>query len=135
MLVLGVSWVDFWSFWGVLGTSWGLLGRLGGVFGGLGGVLGGHKSIFVIFDPTGSNRVQQGATRWGDLYDLEGQKAPKREPRWQPKWYPKRRNSKTKTKMKKEAFEDRLGAVLGSSWVDLGTHLGSKMCVFHYVFQ
>ena len=32
--------------------------------------------------------------------------------------------SKTKTMIKKEALEDRLGVVLGSSWADLGTHLG-----------
>ena len=33
---------------------------------------------------------------------------------------------KTKTKTKKEAFQDRLGAVLGPIWVDLGAHLGVK---------
>ena len=31
--------------------------------------------------------------------------------------------------MKKEALGDRLGALLGPSWVDLGTHLGSKPCM------
>ena len=30
--------------------------------------------------------------------------------------------------MKKEALEDRLGAVLGRSWVVLGAVLGSKSC-------
>ena len=33
-----------------------------------------------------------------------------------------------KTKSKKEALEDRLGAVLGRSWVVLGAVLGSKSC-------
>ena len=32
--------------------------------------------------------------------------------------------AKPKTKTEQEAFEDRLGAVLGPSWVDLETHLG-----------
>ena len=62
LLVLEVSWFHFWSFGRVLGTSWGLLGGLGEAFSGLGGVLGGHGSIFVVFDSTRSNRVQQGPT-------------------------------------------------------------------------
>ena len=33
-----------------------------------------------------------------------------------------------KTKSKKEALEDRLGAVLGRSWVVLGAVLGSESC-------
>ena len=33
-----------------------------------------------------------------------------------------------KTKWKKEALEDRLGAILGRSWVVLGAVLGAKSC-------
>ena len=47
LVVLGMSWVDFWSFWGsegVLGSFGGCLGwifdSLGGVRGGLGGSWG-----------------------------------------------------------------------------------------------
>ena len=37
--------------------------------------------------------------------------------------------------MKKEAFEDRLGAVLGPSWVDLGTRLGQECVGFLRFFN
>ena len=37
-----------------------------------------------------------------------------------------------KTKSKKEALEDRLGAVLGRSWVVLGAVLGSFFGVFYW---
>ena len=43
--------------------------------------------------------------------------------------------SKTKTKTKTDTFQDRLKAILGSSWADLGTHLGSKKCVLPKVFH
>ena len=36
----------------------------------------------------------------------------------------------TKTRMKKKSFEDRLGAVLGRSWVDFESSLGVKEIVF-----
>ena len=41
-----------------------------------------------------------------------------------PKWSQDGPKSKTKTMMKKEALQDRLGAVLGRSWVVLGAVLG-----------
>ena len=41
-----------------------------------------------------------------------------------PKWSQDGPKSKTKTMMKKEALQDRLGAVLGRSWVVLGVVLG-----------
>ena len=37
-----------------------------------------------------------------------------------------------KTKSKKEALEDRLGAVLGRSWVVLGAVLGSFLVVLYW---
>ena len=53
-------------------------------------------------------------------------------------WQNRRQNgpkSKTKTKTNTDTFQDRLKAILGPSWADLGTHLGSKNCVSPQVFQ
>ena len=47
-----------------------------------------------------------------------------------PKSKTKRTQIETKTKTKKEAFEDRLGAVLGRSWVVLGAVVGSFLVFF-----
>ena len=41
----------------------------------------------------------------------------------------------TKTKTKKEALEDRLGAVLGRSWLVLGRLLGSFLLFFHWFLK
>ena len=49
-----------------------------------------------------------------------------------PKSKTKRTQIETKTKTKKEAFEDRLGAVLGRSWVVLGALLGSFLIVLYW---
>ena len=45
------------------------------------------------------------------------------EPNMGPKWHPKHTKIDDKNE---DDVEDRLGTVLGPSWVDLGTHLGSK---------
>ena len=50
------------------------------------------------------------------------------EPEWSQNRTQDGPKSKTKTKSKKEALEDRLGAVLGRSWLVLGAVLGSKSC-------
>ena len=42
--------------------------------------------------------------------------------------------STSKTKWKKDALEDRLGAVLGRSWVVLGERLGVIFGVFRFGF-
>ena len=47
-----------------------------------------------------------------------------------PKRHPKRAKVEDKNEDKKEASEDRLGAVWGLSWIDLGIHIGSNSCVF-----
>ena len=48
----------------------------------------------------------------------------KGEPRWSQNGTQEAPKSKTKTQMKKDALEDRFGAVLGRSWVVLGAVLG-----------
>ena len=56
----------------------------------------------------------------------------------EPKWSQNRTQdgpkSKTKTRSKKEDLKDRLGAVLGRSWVVLGAVLGSCLMVLYWFF-
>ena len=46
-----------------------------------------------------------------------------------PKRHPKRTKIEVKNEDKKEELEDRLGAVLGRSWVVLGADLGSFLAI------
>ena len=116
---LGRSWGASPAVLGsILGGLGGLLAGLGGLLGCLGGVLGGLRPAWVHFCRFKPNRVGSGA-----------QGPPKRDPKWNQKGTQNQPKSKTKTRTKKKAFQDRLGAVLGPSWNDLGTHLGSKKCV------
>ena len=100
---------------GGLGGSWAALGRH---LGGLGAVLdrswvvlGRHGSFKVILKPaTPAFALLWGGPRVAKMKQNRTQDGPE---------------LKTKTKTKKDALEDRLGAVLGRSWVVLGAILGS----------
>ena len=81
------------------------MGGLGAVLGRSWVVLGRHGSFRVILEPTSCRDPRLLAT----------QRGAKMEPK-----------SKTKTKSKKDALEDRLGAVLGRCWVVLGAVLRSS---------
>ena len=107
---------------GILGRFGGVLGHLGGslaLLGGLVCLLGGSWSILGAHGP---NFDVLSSTRSAEAWNLGRFGGPK----WDQKGTQNGPKSKTKTKTEKEAFEDRLGAVLGPSWVDLVTHLGSK---------
>ena len=52
-----------------------------------------------------------------------------------PKWSQDGPKSNTKTMMQKEALEDRLGAVLGRSWVVLGAVLEGKNLLKPFVLN
>ena len=118
LVVLGGSWVDFGSFWGGLG---GLLGGLGGSFGVLEGswaALGPSWVVRVVLSSTRSATHPNLGRCWGPKGSQdEAQIRPKTD-----------QNRCRKRSRKKKALEDRLGAVLGRSWVVLGAVLGSKSC-------
>ena len=116
------GWTAIWAHLGQpLGCLGGLLGGLGGILGGLGAVLDRSWAVLVVMGRFRLNKV-------GCPPDLAQFLEPKRGPRWSQNATQEGPKSKTKTKMKKEGFEDRLGAVLGRSWVVLGAVLGSKSC-------
>ena len=60
---------------------------------------------------------------------------PTRGPRWSQNATQEGPKRKTKTKMKKEGFEDRLGAVLGRFWVVLGAVLEGKIRLKPFVLS
>ena len=107
-------------FRAVLGSR---LGRLEASLGRLASwaVLNRSWAILVVIGRFRVNKV-------GQAPDLAQFLEPKRGPRWSQNATHEGPNSKTKTMMKTEGFEDRLGAVLGRSWVVLGAVLGSKSC-------
>ena len=126
---LGSIFARFGGSWGVFGGSWGGLGRLleplGGVLGGLGAVLDRSWAVLVVMGRFRLNRA-------GRAPDLAQFLEAKRGPRWSQNATQEGPKSKTKTKMKKESFEDRLGAVLGRSWLVLGVVLGSFLVVLYW---
>ena len=85
--------------------------------GGLGAVLDRSWAVLVVMGRFRLNRA-------GQAPDLAQFLEAKRGPRWSQNATQEGPKSKTKTKMKKEGFEDRLGAVLGRFWVVLGAVLG-----------
>ena len=128
----------FGRFGGVLGRFLVVLGRLGASLGALGGSfegLGGSwaalgrllESLGAVLDRSWVVLGRQGRFRLnkvGQAPDLAQFLEPKRGPRWSQNATQEGPKSKTKTKMKTEGFEDRLGAILGRSWVVLGGVLG-----------
>ena len=132
---LGSIFGRFGGSWAVFGGSWRGLGRLleplGGVWGGLGAVLDRSWAVLVVMGRFRLNKARC-------TPDLGHFLEPKRGPRWSQNATQEGPKSKTKTKMKKEGFEDRLGAVLGRFWVVLGAILGSFFdfgCGFTMVFE
>ena len=128
-LISLVSWVDFCSFGVCLGSIFGrvggslgglgrLLGRLGGVLEGLGAVLGGLGSPWVVKGHFKANRLRRSMP-------FGRPKGGQDEAKFRPKTD---QNRCQKRSRRKKALEDRLGAVLGRSWVVLGAVLGSKSC-------
>ena len=122
----GGSWKVFWSSWGVWGDLLeglgGLLDRLGGVLGGLGGILGALGSQKSFWTQQGGARGQTYVPKGDhDGAQMEAKVCQNRRQNGS--------KSKTKTKTKTDTFQDRLQALLGPSWTDLGTHLGSKKSV------
>ena len=104
------SWRVFWGSWRVLGGSW---EALGGSWAPLEAILGRHGLL-------GSFQAQQGRVSRGTWADFETQKGAKIEPKWSQNRTQDGPKSKIKTRSKKEDHQDRLGAVLGRSWVVLG---------------
>ena len=92
---------------------------------GLGAVLDRSWAVLVVMGRFRLNKV-------GHTPDLGQFLEPKRGPRWSQNATQEGPKSKTKTKMKKEGFEDRLGAVLGRSWLVLGVVLGSCLVVLYW---
>ena len=92
---------------------------------GLGAVLGRSWAVLVVMGRFRLNKP-------GYPPDLANFLEPKRGPRWSQNATQEGPKSKTKTKMKKESFEDRLGAVLGRSWLVLGVVLGSFLVVLYW---
>ena len=126
------------SFWRVLEGLWGvfegILGCLGwswappGIFGSSWEVLGGLGPSWVVLGRFRLNRV-------GWAPDLAQFGEPKRDPRWSQNATQDGPTSKIKTKSKKDALEDRLGAVLGRSWVVLGVVLGSSFLFWRGLYN
>ena len=108
----GGSWGSFGGSWGGLGGSWAPLGRL---LGGLGAVLGRHGSPRVNFVDFRASKLLRapsfGVSKGGQD---EAKMGPKRH-----------QNRCQKRSRKKNALADRLGTVLRRSWVVLGVVLGS----------
>ena len=120
-----VSWVDFWLFWGCLGSiigrfgvSWGVFWRswrvlggsweaLGGSGGCLGSILGGIESPWVVKGHVRANRVP-----WRGC--IGGSKGGQDEAKMGPKRHQNRCQKRSRKKM-------LLKIVLERSWVDLGS--------------
>ena len=125
----GLFWAPFWS---LLGRLWGaklapksvkkstsncktalgrFLGDLGAIFGLSWAVLGRSWGAGRFLDDS--------------LSDFGANLAPKRRPKSDQNGTQNGPKSKTNFDIEKEALQDRLGAVLGRSWADLGLVLGS----------
>ena len=106
--LLGASWCLLGRSWAPLGASWGALGRL---LVPLGAVLRFEVDFWTDF---GANL------------------APQRRPKRHQNGTPNGAKSKTNFDLKKQALQDRLGAVLGRSWVIFGRPLGSFLLIFYW---
>ena len=113
------------GLWRVLGGLWRLLRHLGRLLGGLEAVL---------------DRSWAALSRHGLLRAVLGPARPYEHPllgvprgtKMRPKSGPRRTKIEGKNEVEKDALEDRLGAVLGRSWVVLGAVLGPWKCSKHY---
>ena len=121
LVVLGVCWVDFWSFWGVLGGLLEVLEGLGRLLGGSWGVLG---ASWGRLGPSWVVRVVLSSTRWaeprhlGRFWDPKGgQDGAKMEPKSDSRW--------TKIEDKNDVEKRRSWR---SSWSRLGSVLGRLEC-------
>ena len=103
-------WVPFDASWALLGASWRLLRALGTLLGALGAILGFQVDFLTNFGP---------------------KKGAKRDPKWHQNGTQNEPKSKTNLDIEKEALQDRLGAVLGRSWVIFGRPLKSFLLIFH----
>ena len=120
--------MDFWSFWGVLGGpgeglghSWAPLGASRGVLAASWGVLGGLRPAWVHFSRFKFN-VALGIGPWVAISDAE------RTQDGTQNGTQNAQKSIKKMKMKKDALEDRLGAILKPSWADLEPLRSPKSC-------
>ena len=100
--------------WALLGASWRLLRALGTLLGALEAILGFQVDFLKNFGP------KRGA---------------KRDPKWHQNGTQNEPKSKTNLDIEKEALQDRLGAVLGRSWVIFGRPLGSFLLIFHWFLK
>ena len=134
--LLGVFWVLLVAFWvpfgcllgalgcllgtfcALLGASWALLGSLGALLG---------RSWAVLGRSGGAGRCL--VDFWSDF---GANLAPQRRPTSDQHGAQNRPKSKTNFDIEKEALQDRLGAVLGRSWVIFGRPLGSFLLIFHW---
>ena len=125
VLLGGRFWKSIWplggSFWPLGGSFW----PLGASFWPLGGSflaswkpLGASWIFWVILGPA----RRGGGPPLGRFWSPKGSQD---EAKFRPKTD---QNRCQKRSRKKKALEDRLGAVLGRSWVVLGAVLGSKSC-------
>ena len=100
--------------WAFLGVSWRLLGALGTLLEALGPILGFQVDL----------RTDFGAKKGAKRDPKSGQNGTQNEPK-----------SKTNFDVEKEALQNRLGTVLGRSWVIFGLPLGSFLLIFHWFFK
>ena len=131
--------IDLGSFWGCVGRLFVVLGLLGGVFwrswrvlGGSWEALGGLEAVL--------DRSWAALSRHGLLRVVLGPAPPYGHPplggprgaKMRPKWDPRGTKIDVKNEVEKDALEDRLGAVLGRSWVVWGVVLGPWKRSRHY---
>ena len=108
-----MSWVDFWSFWGFLGGLLEVLEGLGRLLGHLGGSWSLPERSWGHLGPSFAFRVIKKPTRKSAAPHLEASRGGKMRQKSDLRGTKIGQKSMIKTKSKKEALEDRLGAVLG----------------------
>ena len=123
------SWVDFWSFWGCLGSIFGRFGGseggLGGTFGGLGRLLAGSWGVlgasWGILRPSWSS--------WVVLGHFQDSKAPRAAAFGRPRGA----KMKSKSDPRRTKIEDKNEDEKRSSWRSSWSRLGAILARFGVV--
>ena len=124
LVALGETWGSLGNSWGLLGASWCLLGRSWAPLGASWGALGR------LLVPLGAV-LRFEVDFWTDF---GANLAPQRRPKRHQNGTPNGAKSNTNFDLEKQALQDRLGAVLGRSWVIFGRPLRSFLLIVHWFF-